>query len=529
MTRSGQHVLMATMTSIPRREPAAALLLVVLASMFLLSGISGLVYQVLWMRLLSLTLGVTVWAASAVLGSYMAGLAIGSLIGGRLADRSRRPLVWYGVVELLIVLCGIGSPWALDAAESLFVSLAPVLPDSFAALTSVRVVLAFAVLLIPTTLLGATSPLLFTVVARRDQRFAERVSLLYAANTAGAVVGTLITAFFLVGRFGMSASFGMAASINLLVGLIAIFLSIDRRQAPQVSGSLPDPHPLPTAVLPGSLSNRRRWLVLLIFSISGFVTLSLEVVWLRVLVLYLPGTVYLFALILAVVLVGITAGSFLVQPLLRRGGDLWLALASLEIVIGISTLLSIAPLARFPGAVEALRPHLTEINVFALLPTALALGAAWPIGLRLWVSESQGRRTGGQVGAFYSCNLLGALVGSLAAGFLLLPILGSQYSLILLAALSFAGGMALLPVTRPRSTATVVGTLGVATFVVAAVTTPDPFQALLAQRYPNLELLWSREGVQGTVTVHQLSDGARVLLKDGSHEADDRALIVLKH
>ena len=132
------------------------LIAVLLLLLFFLSGISGLIYQVLWLRLLALVFGVTVYAASAVLASFMAGLALGSFIAGRLVDRARYPLLWYGLVEVLVGLSALATPAALDGIERLYAAFYPALPPALVPLTLVRFLLAFAVLLVPTTLMGAT-------------------------------------------------------------------------------------------------------------------------------------------------------------------------------------------------------------------------------------------------------------------------------------------------------------------------------------------------------------------------------------
>lgn len=156
------------------------------AVLFFLSGISGLIYQVLWLRLLSLVFGVTTYAASAVLASFMGGLALGSSIGGRIADRARSPLLWYALIELLIGLSALLSASMLNAVESLYAALYSALPSALAVLTIVRFVLSSLVLLIPTTMMGMTLPMVIKCSLIRDHHIGERVAFLYAANTAGA-------------------------------------------------------------------------------------------------------------------------------------------------------------------------------------------------------------------------------------------------------------------------------------------------------------------------------------------------------
>ena len=162
-----------------------------LAVLFFLSGASALVYQLLWLRLLGLVFGVTVHAASTVWAAFMAGLALGSILAGVAGDRVRRPLAWFGVTEILTGLTAVLTPTAIEALQSTFVSLAPSLPHMGAASVAPRFAMAFAVLIVPTVLMGATMPLVVRSSAFSGSLLGSRAGALYAANTAGAIAGTL--------------------------------------------------------------------------------------------------------------------------------------------------------------------------------------------------------------------------------------------------------------------------------------------------------------------------------------------------
>src|SRR5829696_6277950 len=254
--------------------------------LFFATGACGLVYQQLWVRLLSLVFGVTVYAVSTVLASFFAGLALGSFFAGRLVDRARRPLQWYGVAEILVGLAALGTMAALSAVERAYVGMAGGLPDSVPVLTVVRFVLSFTVLLVPATLMGASLPIVVRSALVRSGHLGERVSLLYATNTAGAIAGTLLAGFWLIGKRGLTFSFRLAAVVNIAVGLAAVLGSrrweTDRRQIE------PSAAPRRTVERTGpTLPEGTRRIVLAVFTISGFVSLALEVVWFRVLALYL--------------------------------------------------------------------------------------------------------------------------------------------------------------------------------------------------------------------------------------------------
>ena len=192
---------------------------------FFLSGFSALVYQVLWMRLLALVFGVTIHAASTVLAAFMAGLALGSAVAGRLADRVRRPLVAFAAAEAGVAAAALATPLALAGVEALYVRLYPALDDWPPAVGLVRFVLSFAVLIVPTTLMGATLPLVVKSALAHGTILGRQVSRLYAGNTAGAVIGTLLAGIWMISQLGISWSFRIAALVNLTVAAGALILS----------------------------------------------------------------------------------------------------------------------------------------------------------------------------------------------------------------------------------------------------------------------------------------------------------------
>jgi spermidine synthase len=196
-----------------------------LAVLFFFSGACALVYQVLWLRLLGLVFGVTIHAATTVLASFMGGLAIGSLVAGRLAARVQHPLRWFGAAEVSIGLAALATQPALRLVTDLYVALYPSLAGVPAAITVLRFAGASLVLLVPTALMGASLPLVLQSTLAADPRIGSRFAVLYASNTAGAIVGTLLVGFVLIERFGIAASFQIAAIGNVLVGLTAIALS----------------------------------------------------------------------------------------------------------------------------------------------------------------------------------------------------------------------------------------------------------------------------------------------------------------
>src|SRR5688500_3400509 len=162
-------------------------MLPLLALLFFGSGACALVYQVMWLRLLSLVFGVTVYAASTVLASFMAGLALGSFVAGRSARRIPSPLLAFGIVEILIGVSALATPLVLDAVKNVWVVFQPTLPSSLVFITVARFVVAFIVLIVSTTLMGATLPIVMRSALVTERAVASRIGLLYAVNTMGAI------------------------------------------------------------------------------------------------------------------------------------------------------------------------------------------------------------------------------------------------------------------------------------------------------------------------------------------------------
>ena len=515
------------------------MLLLLVAILFFCSGASALVYQVLWLRKLGLVFGVTVYAASTVWASFMFGLAVGSFAAGRVADRLRRPLVWFGVAEALIGLSAVATPFALTGLQNVYASVYPSLPDGLVAITFARFLMALLVLVVPTVLMGATLPLIVKSSYSRAGDLGQRMGLLYATNTVGAIAGTLFSGLYLIPAHGIQTAFVVAAAVNLAVAAIAIAAGYALPPVPVRDKLAPDG---PSADASLEFAPARQT-VLIVFALSGFMSLALEVIWFRVLVLLIRPTVYGFAMMLAMLLFGIGAGSYLVTPLLKRERPWLFILSMLELLLAVVAILSIQTLAYHPAMIVWATPIIARVfpeylafsmvaSVLAILPSALLLGMAFPIGLRLWTGtrDDTSHRAGRRLGVFYSLNLAGSIVGSLAAGFVLLPALGSRTSLILVSAVALVSGLALLRFAETTTrTRIVLGTAFGAAFVASAAWITDPFDMFLRLRYPRHQVLWREEGVQATVSINRDPGGMLVMTLEGNHQADDAPGMIDTH
>jgi spermidine synthase len=518
------------------RQPAW--LLPLLLILFFGSGVCALVYQVMWLRLLSLVFGVTVYAASTVLAGFMAGLGVGSLVAGRYASRVSRPLVAFGIAEALVGCTAFGTPFLLEILTGAWVAIHPSLPSSLAVLTVIRFVVASLVLIVPTSLMGATLPLVIKSAVARNQQVGGRIGVLYAVNTSGAIVGALSAGFYFISELGVARSFQIAAAINLLIGVIAIAAAYGVPKQP-----VDAPAASPGAT--GQRSSNVQRLVLWTFFASGLMSLALEIVWFRMLVVFLRPTAYAFTIMLACVLAGIALGSALAAPLLRRRRSWILTLAVIQGGLGVAAVLSFNLLTRTQAAIAAvtpwfdrlgLNPYLAPIvvsSLVAMLPTTILLGFAFPIGLTAWTGDQENADVSRRTGTFYSLNVLGAILGSVLAGFVLLPQFGTRTSLIIVSSIAIASSLMLAlaaRTARPRR-AIVLALATAAAFAVAARAAVDPFDVAFQRFHRNETLIWREEGAQTTVAIHERRGNPpmRMMFLDGNHQANDSPATAFVH
>ena len=505
-------------------------MIILVPILFFFSGACALIYQVLWLRMLGLVFGVTVYAASTVWGAFMAGLAIGSIFGGRLAGTLGRPLFWFGVAEVLVGLSAATTPFALHMLQRWYVSIYPSLPQSAAVMTLARFVMAGAMLLPPTILMGTTLPLVVRSAMGRGA-LGSKVGLLYGFNTAGAIAGTLAAGLWLIPGVGIQASFLYAAAINIAIGAVAMVAGWRTSPVQKTGSDSMTKHAI------GSDPAQR--VVLWAFAVSGFASLALEVIWFRVLVLFVRPTVYTFSLMLATILAGIAIGSWVIAPFLQRRANWLVVLAVVELALALTVVLSFAALpytqemssAWFPTLSRWMPDYLPAIivtSVMVMLPSALLMGSAFPIGVKIYAGDSTEHATA-RLGVFYALNVCGGIVGSLAAGFFLLPMAGSRASLLGVGTTILLSGLAVISVAPLKRNARVaIGGVAVVLFAVAAITLIDPMRAFIAQRFPGESIVWIEEGVQSTVSVNQFGR-YRTETMDGIHQASNTSNLAFVH
>ncbi len=302
------------------------------------------------------------------------------------------------------------------------------------------------------------------------------------------------------------------------------------------------PRPIMTPAGTGAATSQQR-LVLWTFFVSGVLSLALEIIWFRMLVVFLRPTAYAFTIMLACVLAGIALGSAIASPLLRGRRSWIVILAAIQGLIGVAAVLSFNLLTRAQVAIDAAAPWLERLglnaylaplvvsSLIAMLPTTIMLGLAFPIGLTLWTGDSPSEETSRRAGSFYSLNVVGAILGSVLAGFVLLPMLGSRTSLIVVAALATMSSVVLALSARQDRRAVAIAVAAPVLFVVSAAAAVDPFDVAFDRFHRNETLLWREEGAQTTVAVHQRrgSQPMKVMFLDGNHQANDSQATAFVH
>jgi len=497
------------------------MLRIAIFALFLGSGMTGLIYQVVWTKLLTLVFGVTMLAVSTVLTSFFGGLALGSWLGGRWIDKHRGGFKWYGAAEVLIGVYALLFSFLLDANNYAYILLAQNSEMGFGSLTLLKFGLATALLIIPTTLMGATLPILSKTLARSQSRFAKDIGGLYAVNTIGAVIGAVITAFILIPSAGMSTILYATGVLNIAIGATAYFFSKTHtedefdvaeakapRAAPRFYSGEHDEERLP-----------RGFSILLLwgFAISGFTGLAYEVIWTRVLGFMLTGTVYAFAVVLAVFLTGIAAGSLVFSRFidrLRSASAVIVILAVVEILIGLSSIALITLYDKMPGFEIYLRMDSTPVwgefvylnfliaFITLIVPTFL-FGATFPLVCKIYSRRIES--IGSKIGNVYSVNTVGGILGSFAGGFLLIPFVGMQNTIVLMGLVNIAIGAAFIlfnPYSRGAKSYAILGVGAVAT---AAVIFTLPANMPLSLHKSFLlygeEIIFYREGATATVMI----------------------------
>jgi spermidine synthase len=496
--------------------------------LFFISGACGLIYEVVWSRMMMLIFGRSVLAVGIVLAAFMSGIALGSYVMGKYADRSRNPLRLYALYEIGAGITAFTSSFLLIRITPVYVWVHATFGESPLAFAVVRFFIAFALLLIPTVLMGATLPILSRVVVKQLSRIGKELGSLYAINTVGAVAGSLAAGFYLIGHLGLHGAIDVAVLGNLSVGLLAWLAStrsgLNHAPVPMSSAANPET-PIPIA---DAQVIRTYRLALWAFALSGLASFAYEIFWTRALVFLLGNTTYAFTLMLTAFLAGIALGGYGIRFLGDIVKNPLRLFAAIEILIGVFSAVAL-PLLFFIVQSEAIRSFIIrysgQLELLALSNFVMALslmllpatliGATLPLMGQIFVSDLQ--KTGTTVGKIYAVNTLGNVLGALLPGLLIMPFLGIQKGILLMAALNVGLGIVLVLGRWKHAMAVVSAALVVFLAVtLALVRMPISFKFPSEFQKQRDEVLFYREGGLVTTKVWVSADtGYKVISVDG--------------
>ncbi|UCE18484.1 MAG: fused MFS/spermidine synthase [Gemmatimonadota bacterium] len=493
---------------------------------FFISGMCGLIYEVVWMRMLTVVFGNTVFATSTVLAVFMGGLALGSFSFGRLIDRRSNALRIYALLEIGIGLYALLLPVLLHLVTPLYIWVYRSFGTGYYVLGLIRFLVSSLLLLVPTACMGATLPVLTRYFVSSRKRVGKDVGLLYGLNTFGAVLGCFASGFILVELLGVKQTISLAALLNITLGAIALVLQKERSAQVTQRVDAEEKDESGESLMPRTQGR----LVLLCFGLSGFAALAYEVLWMRSLVYVMATDTFSFSAMLTTFLLGLAAGSLISSRFVDTSGRWVLLFGWIEVAIGLLAVATIPLMAWLmtlnegmwrAGGTEAGWTLRTEIyfidTLIILFLPALLMGMTFPLVSKIFTPDI--RRRGRSIGQVYAVNTVGAIAGSFTGGFLLIPLVGIQLSIALLATLNAAIGILLVLLeggTKLRVMKIVPIAAALSVVFVPLALPGDIIPTLFAAKKKGFDLLFFKEGVTTTTTVHKdINTGERLLATNG--------------
>ncbi len=405
-------------------------MLSVLPLVFFASGAAALVFEVVWFHLTGLVFGNSIWATSIVLSSFMGGLALGNYLVGRFGGGAARPIRAYALLECTIAFTGFLLTLLLPLLPRLLAPLFGPLLDSPLLVNLLRLALAFVLLLVPTTAMGATLPLLVAALCRQgSSSFGTALGWMYGTNTLGAVAGVLLVETVLVERLGIRGTSIAAACTNLMAAGAAFLLArrfeVSRKRRPKAAGTVTRVR-APAGTVTGGLTRQVLPLLVTAF-LAGAALLALEVIWFRFLLLFVTNNTLALSIMLATVLAGIAVGGLVASWRLRSGLDAGRVLPWAALLVAMCTMLTYAG---FQVGLDEAAPFrwtaMLWMSLRLILP--VALGSGFLFTLQGQALRVHARGDAHAAGLLTLANTLGAMIGSLCGGFVLLPLLGTERS-----------------------------------------------------------------------------------------------------
>ena len=492
---------------------------VIILILFFLSGACGLIYEVAWHKMLSLVFGNTTFATSAILASFMGGLALGSFYFGRIVDKHKKPLKLYAYMEIGIGIFAALFPFVILGITKIYIIAYQHFHTTFYLISLIKFVLCFLVLLIPSFLMGGTLPVISKFLVRKYKNLGWDVGSLYGSNTMGGVMGSFLAGFFFISLLGVKETTYAAAVANIVIAIVALGLnrfsaSDDLRNETELKSKGKNIEETTHQVYSGYIIH----IVLLVYALSGFCALAYEVLWTRTLVFFLSNTIYSFTIMLTTFLFGSALGSLIFAKLIDKRKHLLNLLVLIELLIGLFAIISIWSFSILGDLtsyfwIKLGKSWFATVVVYFVcsfsimfIPTLL-MGIAFPLVIKIYTNF---KKIGRSIGNIYSVNTLGCVLGSFAAGFIIIPLIGITKGIMFIAFINLILGIIVLFFT-PFSTSRIkyaTVTVVVAIIVVSSIVIPQ-FKSLglyspwFADLKRGGKILFYKEGVSATVSVHQ--------------------------
>ncbi len=492
--------------------------------LFFFSGAFALIYEVAWTRALKLEFGSTTLAVSTVLSVFMGGLAIGAHLASKRADRLSKPLFSYGIIEVFLALYSLSTPLMFYWFLPLFGIIGTRFSENFLIISIWRFLISVILLLPATVLMGATLPVLSRFYAWSKKDAGRGAGLLYGVNTTGAFFGVLVAGFVLLPQLGLILTIIITASCNLALGFLACWLSsMDKHPRHMVDKMWVEEPPE---------YEQSDLMVLVALALTGCAAMICEVAWTRVLILILGASVYAFTIVLSTFLAGLGLGAWSIAFIHRISpSKARVVFYGLALSAAVSVCFSSAVFRHLPpffvkmfrmldvqgqsGKMLWIQVSIAAIVIF--IP-ALIMGGLFPAAVRVFVRKPQA--TGQSVGMLYTFNTIGAIIGSLSAGFVLIPLVGIRNTLLLAAIVECIGGCVLFMSDYRRSNVLAMTAGGILMLMIFILTPSWDKQLMTSGMYiygdsyaqqnavdlskrlkEEEEILFYRDGLTSTITV----------------------------
>ncbi len=536
--------------------------------LFFFSGASALIYEVVWGRMLVLVFGGTSYAIATVLAAFMGGLALGSYLFGRLIDRRGNPLLLYGLLEGGIGVWALLVPALFGLLNSGYSAAYATLEPSLYTMSLLRFAMTFIVLLVPTTLMGGTLPVLMRLLTVSGSLVGRTSAVLYFANVSGAVSGTFTAGFALIPALGLYGTTVLAVAMNFAIAVLAVAFvrrglpggiqagpaGAGRSGAGRAAATAAAASPVaksPAGAAASRLSPTARSMVLVVYAVSGLTALAYEVVWTRTMVPIIGTTTYAFTTMLTTFLLGLALGSLIFSRLADRISNTQL-LAALQLFVGLLALATIPVLGHLPELFVRLNESAGQgwwsqigirflLCMLTMLPCTILLGATFPVVAKLYAGNVEG--IGTDIGKMYAFNTVGAIAGSLIGGFVAIPLLGQEKAIMAAAGLNMLAALSLVGVgAGPTRRRAAIAGASVAGLILAAVLSghglwdkkvmnsgvylySDLYEGGvdMKERLEEFRLLYWDEGVDATVSVMEKGNLRSLRINgktDGSNRED---------